>query len=75
MNLFDQTEIRLALLKNGYSPFPCSGKSKQMKGWPAIEATEELISEWGESPRWKSTAVHAGFNRLVGLDEIGRAHV
>lgn len=64
----EQTEIRRALLRNGYSPFPCAGKNKQMWGWPDIEATEDLIDEWAGQKKWVSTAVHAGKGGLVGID-------
>jgi hypothetical protein len=64
----EQTAIRMALLKNGYSPFPCEGKSGQPRGWPDIVADEALIEEWAGQLRWVSTAVHVGPGRLVGLD-------
>ena len=64
----EQTSIRRALLRNGYSPFPCAGKSGQIDGWPDIKATEALIDEWAEQMRWVSTAVHTGVNGLVGID-------
>lgn len=64
----EQTEVRRALLRNGYSPFPCEGKNGQIFGWPSIQATEELIDEWSGQMRWVSTAVHAGRDGLVGLD-------
>lgn len=64
----EQTEIRRALLRNGYSPFPCAGKNKQMLGWQHIHATKEMIDGWSDQMKWVSTAVHAGVNRLVGLD-------
>lgn len=64
----EQTEIRRALLRNGYSPFPCAGKNKQMWGWPDIEATEDLIDEWAGQKKWVSTAVHVGKGGLVGID-------
>lgn len=63
-----QTQIRHALLNNGYSPFPCEGKNGQMEGWPSIRATHELIDEWADQRRWVSTAVHAGLGGLVGID-------
>lgn len=66
--LTEQTRIRHALLKNGYSPFPCEGKNGQMKGWPSIRATHEMIDEWADQRRWVSTAVHAGLGGLVGID-------
>jgi hypothetical protein len=64
----EQTEVRRALLRNGYSPFPCEGKNGQLTGWPSIVATEALIDDWAEQKRWVSTAVHAGRDGLVGLD-------
>jgi hypothetical protein len=64
----EQTEIRRALLKNGYSCFPCAGKTGQPRGWPSIVATEALVDEWSEQLRWVSTAVHVGPGRLIGLD-------
>jgi P4 family phage/plasmid primase-like protien len=64
----EQTEIRRALLRNGYSPFPCAGKTKQMFGWEQIQATEALIDDWADQLKWVSTAVHVGPGRLIGLD-------
>lgn len=64
----EQTRIRRALLVNGYSPFPCRGKSGQLKGWQHIRATGALIDEWAGQLRWVSTAVHAGVGGLVGID-------
>jgi hypothetical protein len=64
----EQTEIRRALLRNGYSCFPCEGKSGQPTGWPSIVADEAAIDGWSEQLRWVSTAVHVGPGRLVGLD-------
>ena len=64
----EQTRIRRALLKNGYSCFPCEGKNGQLRGWQHIRATEALIDDWADQLRWVSTAVHAGVGGLVGLD-------
>jgi hypothetical protein len=64
----EQTEIRRALLRNGYSCFPCAGKTKQMHRWQAIKATEALIDDWADQLKWVSTAVHVGPGRLIGLD-------
>jgi hypothetical protein len=64
----EQTAIRRALLKNGYSCFPCAGKTGQPHGWPSIVATEALVDEWADQFRWVSTAVHVGPGGLIGLD-------
>lgn len=64
----EQTAIRHALLQNGYSPFPCRGKTSQMHRWPQIQATHEMIDEWSDQLKWLTTAVHTGRDRLVGID-------
>jgi hypothetical protein len=44
--LLEQAEIRLGLLKNGYTPLGSSGKGVRIKNWPTIEVTEKLIERW-----------------------------
>lgn len=41
-----QAEIRLGMLKNGYTPLGSSGKGVRIKHWPHIEVTEKLIERW-----------------------------
>lgn len=42
----EQTEIRLKLLENGYSPLPSKGKKLRLKGWPTLPITAEVIGGW-----------------------------
>lgn len=41
------TQLRLQLLRNGYSPIPNRDKRTFMKGWPKLEITEDEIRKWG----------------------------
>ena len=42
-------DIRIAMLRNGYSPLPCSCETKRpvLAGWPDVKVTAELIDGWG----------------------------
>lgn len=42
-----QTDIRLAMLANGYSPLGSNGKAVVIKNWPNLEVTERLVERWG----------------------------
>jgi len=46
----DHRELRLLLLRNGYTPLPNRGKPPVLKEWPSIEITPEVIAEWPETP-------------------------
>jgi len=46
----DHRELRLLLLRNGYTPLPNRGKPPVLKEWPSIEVTPEVIAEWPETP-------------------------
>jgi hypothetical protein len=63
-----QTTLRIALLENGYSFFPCRGKAGQRAGWPNIVPTRELIDEWSHELSGISTALHVGRGGLVMVD-------
>lgn len=41
-----QTDIRLALLRNGYRPLPTAEKVAFLKGWPTITVDERAIRSW-----------------------------
>jgi hypothetical protein len=41
-------DLRVALLRNGYTPLPCDRETKRpvITGWPDITVTPELIDSW-----------------------------
>jgi hypothetical protein len=41
-----QTEIRLAMLKNGYTPLGSECKAVKIKNWSHLDVTEKLIERW-----------------------------
>jgi hypothetical protein len=53
----EATELRLAMLANGYQPLPAQGKRVLLEGWStkATVASSE-VSAWGtEHPQWNNT--------------------
>jgi hypothetical protein len=58
----DHRELRLLLLRNGYTPLPNRGKPPVLKDWPSIEVTPEMIAEWPETP---TTGVRVDGSLLV----------
>ena len=40
------TELRLAVLRNGYAPIPCRDKRALFKGWNSIDPTESEVRSW-----------------------------
>jgi hypothetical protein len=55
--MIETTELRLAMLANGYQPLPAQGKRVLLEGWStkATVASSE-VSAWGtEHPQWNNT--------------------
>src|SRR5262249_46585781 len=43
------TQVRLALLANGYDPVPQKGKEPHLVGWQTIPITEQVIRDWEQT--------------------------
>ena len=59
-------DLRVALLRNGYTPLPCDRETKRpvITGWPDITVTPELIDSWDiQFPAAQNHGL-----RLEGLD-------
>jgi hypothetical protein len=52
----EQTEIRLAMLRNGYTPLGSECKAVKIKNWSRLDVTEKLIERWG----WRDDLVTSG---------------
>jgi hypothetical protein len=63
----EQTEIRRALLRNGYVPLANRDKRCLLKNWPRIAVTGETIDEWADQYRHVSTGVRIE-GGLIALD-------
>jgi len=66
----DLTELRLALLANGYSPLPNWAKACFMPGWPSLPVTEEAINGWTERKSPAKRFVDTGLRVENGLAVI-----
>jgi RecA-family ATPase len=65
-------DIRMALLRNGYTPLPCSCETKRpvLVGWPDVEVTPELIDSWDiQFPKAPNTGLRLGALDLDILDQ------
>ena len=62
-----QTDIRRALLANGYTPLANSDKRCMLKGWPRIDVTEELIETWSHQWAHRATGLRLE-NGLAAAD-------
>ena len=63
-----ETTFRRKATANGYSCFPCRGKTGQLKGWPGLVLDADGIEDFSGKRRWVSTAIHVGHGGLVMLD-------
>lgn len=63
----EQTAIRLALLKNGYTPLANVSKKCMLKNWPRLDVTEEMIEDWSDRGGLRATGVRIE-GSLVALD-------
>ena len=62
-----QTEVRRALLANGYTPLANKDKGCILKGWPNIVVDDAQIDVWAEQYRWRATGVRIE-RGLVAID-------
>jgi hypothetical protein len=55
--MIETTELRLAMLANGFSPVPAQGKRVLLEGWSTkATAASSEIAAWGiEHPHWNNT--------------------
>jgi hypothetical protein len=69
------TEIRLALLENGYWPLPVGkGKHPPLKEWQNIHADPGTVIQWAsDHPRCLSTGVLTGYVVAVDIDALDPA--
>src|SRR5262249_46617077 len=67
-------DLRVALLRNGYTPLPCDRETKRpvITGWPDVAVTPELTNAWDlQFPRAQNTGL-----RLAAVDlDISDAEV
>src|SRR6516225_1403924 len=66
----EATELRLAMLANGYQPLPAQGKRVLLEGWStkATVASSE-VSAWGtEHPQWNNTGTLTGRTPTIDGD-------
>lgn len=52
-----QTEIRRAMLANGYTPLANAEKMCLLEGWPTLEVDDAMIDSWADSTRYQSTGL------------------
>ena len=65
--LTEAKEVRLRLLKNGYTPLPAEQKQVFMEGWPDVRPTAEMIEEWSRHLSRRTTAIRIEGD-LVAID-------
>lgn len=53
----EQTEIRRALLSNGYAPLANKDKMCILPGWPGLYVDEAQIEVWSHQLKWRATGV------------------
>jgi hypothetical protein len=65
--IVNRTELRLQLLRNGYTPLPNVDKVCKLPGWPTARITEALIKRYARSAAWQSTGLRIEHG-LVAID-------
>ena len=65
--LTEQTRIRHALLKNGYTPLANVNKMCVLTGWPGLYVDADQIEDWSGQRRYMATGVRVD-GRLVVVD-------
>jgi hypothetical protein len=70
--------LRRALLANGYSPLPATGKGPLWKGWADAEITADLLDTIGaQHPDFMNTGIRTGevvaIDNDVADEELGKA--
>ena len=65
--LTEQTRIRHALLKNGYTPLANVNKACMLTGWPGLQVDADQIEDWSGQRRYLATGVRVD-GRLVVVD-------
>lgn len=53
----EQTDIRRAMLKNGYTPLANINKACYLPGWSKLQVDDELIDEWSTALAYQSTGL------------------
>lgn len=61
------TQIRRAMLANGYVPLANDHKACMLKGWPSLRVDDDLIEEWSTKGRYLGTGVRIE-GGLVAVD-------
>lgn len=62
-----QTALRRAMLRNGYTPLANKDKGCILKGWPNLAVDEYQIDVWSDQLRWRATGVRIE-RGLVAID-------
>ena len=62
-----QTDIRRALLANGYTPLANKDKMCILKGWPSLHVDDAQIDVWSGQLKWRATGVRIE-RGLVAVD-------
>ena len=62
-----QTNIRRAMLANGYTPLANKDKMCILKGWPSLHVDEAQIDVWSHQLKWRATGVRIE-RGLVAID-------
>ena len=62
------TEIRMQMLRNGFSPVPLVGKRCYLKGWETKTVGVGEIASWAMRPDWSNTGALTRMMPTLDLD-------
>jgi hypothetical protein len=66
-------EVRLGLLKRGFTPVACRGKDPILPNWPNLQATPEQVARWGGGDTGIATRLNPATDIDIGIPEPAAA--
>jgi hypothetical protein len=70
------TEVRTALMDNGYTPIPCDGKVPPFKSWQTTVATKGHLANWARNyPAAINTGILTAHTPALDIDVLDAAAV
>jgi hypothetical protein len=67
-NLNNPTDIRKAMLANGFEPIPNLDKHPYMKGWQTVAITDAEIDRWSRKRAWLATGSRLTHQSQLDVD-------